>query len=119
MAPKSFCQNTNEHKHFGPKIFGFDELKQTKKCENSLSYFIRFHIYPDVKIVKTQSGNSILISLSSGEGWSLKSKTNDLYIEKNIFLGIKNKIVNNESVSISGDIVKEIVSISWEIERVN
>ena len=57
--------------------------------------------------------------MPNGEGWLLQSKANKFEIEKNIFLGNKSKIVNNESVSISGDIVKEIVSISWEIERVN
>ena len=101
------------------KIFGQDELKKTKNSLNSLSYFIRFHIYPNIKIVKTKAGNSILISLSNGEGWLLNCKTNDFQIEKNIFLGNKNKIINNESVSISGNINKEIVLIKWEIERVS
>lgn len=101
------------------KIFGQDELKKTKNYSNSLIYFIRFHIYPNTKIVKTKAGNSILISLSNREGWLLQSKTNDLEIEKNIFLGNKNKIINNESVSISGNINEEIISIKWEIERVN
>ena len=100
------------------KIFGQDELKKTKNYSNSLNYFVRFHIYPDTKIVKTKAGNSILISLSNGEGWLLSSKTNNFEIEKNIFLGNKNKIINNESVSISGNIDKEIVLIKWEIERV-
>jgi len=48
------------------KIFGQDELKKTKNYLNSLIYFVRFHIYPDTKIVKTKAGNSILISLSNG-----------------------------------------------------
>ena len=101
------------------KIFGKDELKKTKNFSNSLIYFIRFHIYPNAKIVKTKGGNSILISLSNGEGWLLHSKTNGFEIEKNIFLGNKNKIINNESVSTSGYISDEIVSIEWEIERIS
>ncbi len=101
------------------KIYGNDELKKNKNCANNLFYFIRFHIYPDTKIVKTKAGNSILISLSNGEGWLLQSETNNLEIEKNIFLGKKNKIVNNESISISGDINKEILAIKWEIKRVS
>ncbi len=101
------------------KIFGQDELKKTKNYSNSLIYFVRFHIYPNTKIVKTKAGNSILISLSQGGGWLLKSKTNDLEIEKNIFLGNKNKIINNESVFISGNINKKIISIEWDIERVS
>ena len=101
------------------KIFGQDELKKTKNSLNSLYYFIRFHIYPNTKIVKTKAGNSILISLSNGEGWLLNCETNNFKIEKNIFLGNKNKIINNESVSISGNINKEIILIKWEIERVS
>ena len=101
------------------KIFGQDELKKTKNSLNSLYYFIRFHIYPNTKIVKTKAGNSILISLSNGEGWLLNCETSNFKIEKNIFLGNKNKIINNESVSISGSINKEIILIKWEIERVS
>ena len=101
------------------KIFGIDELKKTKDCPNSIFYFVRFHIYPNTKIVKTKAGNSILISLSNKEGWLLKSETNNFKIEKSIFLGNKNKILNNESVSISGNISSNAVSIKWEIERVS
>ena len=100
-------------------IFGVDELKKTKNYSNPLSYFIRFHIYPDTKIVKTQAGNSVLISLPNGEGWLLKSNTNDFEIEKNIFLGNNNRIINNESISISGSIIESMISVIWEIERVS
>ena len=101
------------------KIFGQDELKKTKNLTNSIFYFVRFHIYPNTKIVKTQAGNSILISLPNKEGWLLQSKTNNFEIEKNIFLGNKNKIINNETASISGNVNEEIVLINWEIERVS
>jgi uncharacterized heparinase superfamily protein len=101
------------------KIYGHDELKKTKNYKNLLNYFVRFHIYPDTKIVKTIAGNSVLISLSNGEGWTLQSETNSFEIEKNIFLGNKNRIINNESISIAGEITKEIISIKWAIERVS
>ena len=86
--------------------------------DRPLYYFIRFHIYPDIKIVKTKAGNSIIISLSNNEGWLLQSKTNNFDIEKNIFLGNKNKIINNESVSISGNIDNDNIVIQWEIGRI-
>ena len=100
-------------------IYGEDELKKTKTYSNSLFYFIRFHIYPNTKIVKTKAGNSILISLSNGDGWLLKSDAKNLQIEKNIFLGNKNKIINNESIAISGNINEDFISIKWEIEKVS
>jgi len=101
------------------KILGIDELKKNKKISNDLIYFIRFHIYPDTKIAKTKAGNSILISLSNGEGWLLETEKNNFKIEKNIFFGKKNKIINNESISISGKINEEVLSIKWSIERVS
>jgi len=100
------------------KIYGEDQLKKTKNYSNSLIYYIRFHIYPDTKIVKTKAGNSVIISLSNKEGWLLQAKDNNIDIEKNIFLGNKNKIINNESIFISGKINNEIISIKWEIERI-
>jgi uncharacterized heparinase superfamily protein len=99
-------------------IIGQDELKKIKNYPKPLYYFIRFHIYPNIKIVKTKAGNSIIMSLSNNEGWLLQSKTNNFDIEKNIFLGNKNRIINNESVSISGHINNDNIVIRWEIVRI-
>ena len=99
------------------RIIGTDELKKRKSVNKSLVYFVRFHIHYNAKIVKTKAGDSILISLPNGEGWLLKSDTNIFKIEKNIFLGNKKKIINSESVYISGIINKEIVTVKWLIER--
>ena len=101
------------------KIFGHDELYKTENRLNSLIYFVRFHIYPETKITKTKAGNSILISLSNGEGWLLNSETNNFEIDKSIFLGNKSKIMNNESVFISGIINEKKISIKWTIERIS
>ena len=101
------------------KILGQDEIKKGLNYLRPLTYCARFHIYPNTKIVKTNAGNAILISLPNGEGWLLSSETNNLDIEKNIFLGNKNKIINNESVSISGKIDKEVIIINWKIEKIN
>ena len=101
------------------KIFGEDEIKKTKNYSMPLNYFIRFHVYPGNKIVKTMAGNSVLISLPNADGWSLLCETNNFEIEKNIFLGNKNRIINNESISISGKIIEEITLIKWIIEKIN
>ena len=101
------------------KIFGYDELKKTKKNSSLLNYSVRFHVYPDTRVVKTIAGNSVLISLPNGEGWSLLSETNNFQIEKNIFLGNKKGIINNESISMSEELIKENFTIKWIIERVN
>ena len=67
---------------------------------------------------KYQIGDSVLIKLPNGEGWLLKSDTNVFEIEKNIFFGNKNKITNNESISIFGSTSKSAILIKWKIEKV-
>ena len=101
------------------KILGNDQLKKTQKNSNSVNYSIRFHIYPNIKVVKTKGGNSVLISLPNGEGWLLHTDKNVFDIEKNIFFGNKNKIINNESISISGNTSETETSINWSLERVD
>jgi len=101
------------------EIFGHDQLKKTQNYSNPVVYSVRFHIYPDVKIVKTKSENSVLIKLPNGEGWLLQSDTNIFQIEKNIFFGNKNKIINNESISIFGTTSESLASIKWKIERIS
>ena len=103
----------------GNRVIGEDTLNKTKNNLNPLYYTVRFHLYHNIKISKTKSGNSILISLPNGEGWLLKSEANELNIEKSLFLGNRNKIINNESIFISGDIHEDLISIKWEIEKVN
>jgi len=101
------------------KILGLDKLIKTKNYSNSINFSVRFHIYPNTKIVKTKGQSSILIRLTNGEGWLLQSETNDFEIEKNIFLGKKNKVINSESISISGKTSETIISIKWIIERIS
>ena len=98
-------------------IYGTDELNKTKNVLSTVYYFIRFHIYPGIKIVKTKGGNTVLISLPNGEGWLLKSVDSNLDIEKNIFFGRK-KTINNECICISGSTNQSKVSINWKIEKV-
>jgi len=49
----------------------------------------------------------------------LLSETSNFEIEKNIFFGNKSRIINNESISMSGKITEEIVSVKWMMERVS
>jgi len=100
------------------KIYGTDELQKTRGNSSPIHFFIRFHIYPGIKIVKTQGGNSVLMSLMNKEGWLLKSFENNLNIEKNIFLGRK-QIINNECICINGSVEKPNVLINWQIEKVS
>ena len=103
----------------GKKIFlGIDKLIKSKKASN-IYYGIRFHIYHGIKMVKTQNSHSILLSLKNGEGWKLNCLSHKLSIEKGIYLGNKNKILENENIYISGITNKENQIIEWSIEKIS
>ena len=93
------------------------ELRKVKDISNIVFYFIRFHIYPDVKLVKIQKENSALLKQPNGDGWIIRSLNNNLNIEKNIFLGRKTAL-NSECICISGSTKELKNSIQWEIEKI-
>jgi len=101
------------------KIFlGTDNLIKNNKASN-ISYGIRFHIYPGIKIVKTQNSQSILLSLKNGEGWKFNCQNKEVLIEKGIYLGNKNKVVENENIYISGMTNGENQIIEWSFEKIS
>jgi len=101
------------------KIFlGIDNLIKNKKASN-ISYGIRFHIYPGIKIVKTKNSQSILLSLKNGEGWKFNCHNKEVLIEKGIYLGNKNKVVENENIYISGMTNGDNQIIKWSFEKIS
>jgi len=101
------------------KIFlGIDSLIKNEKA-NNIRYGIRFHIYPGIKIVKTQNSQSILLSLKNGEGWKFNCHNKKVLIEKGIYLGNKNKVIKNENIYISGMTNGENQIIEWSFEKIS
>lgn len=101
------------------KIFvGIDSLIKNKNAKN-VNYGIRFHIYPSIKMVKTKNSQSVLLSLKNGEGWKFSCDSKDLLIEKGIYLGNKNKILENENIYIHGVTNAKDKIIKWKFEKIS
>ena len=101
------------------RIFlGMDSLIKNEKA-NNISYGIRFHIYPGIKIAKTQNFKSILLSLKNGEGWKFSCNNKEVLIEKGIYLGNKNKVTENENIYIPGMTNGENQIIEWSFEKIS
>ena len=60
-----------------------------------------------------------MISLNNGEGWKFKTENRELSIEKGIYLGTKNRIINNENILISGMTNGENQTIGWSLEKIS
>jgi uncharacterized heparinase superfamily protein len=97
-------------------IEGIDSLK-CKSLENkNLTFSVRFHIHPDIRITKTM-GNDILLSSSEGEGWIFRSPQIPTKIEKNVYFGNPDNIKESSFILLEGNIENENTNIIWHLEK--
>ena len=82
----------------------------------NLKFEIRFHLEPNIKVMKTQDNKSILIDLD-GEGWKFNSENNTINIDNGLYFGKKNSFSDNQNIFISGMTNDENQTIKWEITK--
>ena len=97
------------------KFIGHDKVIFKNKIKN-LKFEIRFHLEPNIKVMKTQDSRSILIDLN-GEGWKFNSFNNNIDIDKGLYFGKKNSFIDNQNIFISGMTNDENQTIKWEITK--
>jgi uncharacterized heparinase superfamily protein len=95
------------------KFVGHDKIISKNKIKN-LRFEIRFHLEPNIKIMKTQDNKSILIDLDS-EGWKFISDNNNMNIDNGLYFGKKDSFIDNQNIVISGMTNEENQTIRWEI----
>ena len=95
------------------KFIGHDKIISKNAIKN-LKFEIRFHLEPNIKIMKTQDNKSILIDLD-GEGWKFNSDNNNMNIDNGLYFGRKDSFIDNQNILISGMTNDENQTIKWEI----
>ena len=98
------------------KFVGHDKIN-FKNGTRNLKFEIRFHLEPNIKIMKTQDNRSILIDLD-GEGWKFNSDNNNMNIDNGLYFGRKDSFVDNQNIVISGMTNDENQTIKWEITKI-
>ena len=81
-----------------------------------IRYAFRFHINPELSVVKTMSGNSALIQISKSKSLLFTINDENVEIEKSIFLGEK-KIIDSACITISGNLVNKNKTFNWVIRK--
>ena len=97
------------------KFVGHDKMISKNSIKN-LKFEIRFHLEPNIKVMKTQDNKSILIDLD-GEGWKFNSENNTINIDNGLYFGKKNSFSDNQNIFISGMTNDENQTIKWEITK--
>ena len=81
-----------------------------------MNFDIRFHLEPNLKVMKTQDKKAILIDLED-EGWKFTCDNFDINIDNGLYFGNKNSYTENQNIFISGFIASEIETIKWELTK--
>ncbi len=98
------------------KFIGTDKIL-TKNSNSNLKFDIRFHLEPNVKLMKTQDNKAILIELEN-EGWKFTCDNFNINIDNGIYFGNKNFNTQNQNIFISGITNKKNENIFWQLDKI-
>ncbi len=96
-------------------IKGIDHILK-KKDGYPVRYSFRFHINPELNVVRTMRGNGALIQISKNKSLLFSINNENLELEKSIFFAEK-KILDSTCITITGNLVNKDKSFNWEIKK--
>jgi uncharacterized heparinase superfamily protein len=100
----------------GLALTGADRLLPQKgRSGDAVPFAVRFHIHPDVRMSRAQSGD-IILKLPSGEGWRFRAGA-PVTVEESIYLG-GDAIRRAEQLVITGTVKDAQVEIAWVFEQI-
>ena len=98
------------------KFFGTDKIL-IKRSNSNIRFDIRFHLEPNVKLMKTQDNKAILIELEN-EGWKFTCDNFDINIDNGLYFGNKNSYTQNQNIFISGITSNQNENIAWQLSKI-
>ncbi len=98
------------------KFIGTDKIIN-KKLNFNIKFDIRFHLKPDIKLMKTQDNKAILIELED-EGWRFTCDKFDINIDNGLYFGNKNSYTQNQNIFISGITNNQNENIIWQLSKI-
>ena len=98
------------------KFVGKDNIIN-KKSNINIKFDIRFHLEPNVKLMKTQDNKTILIELKD-EGWKFTCDNFNINIDNGLYFGNKNLYTQNQNIFISGITSKQNENIYWQLTKI-
>ena len=100
----------------GLAVTGADRLlPKPAKAHAVISFAIRFHIHPDVRVSPSQGGG-ILLKLPNGEGWRFRTGA-QMTVEESVYLG-GDTVRRTEQLVISGSVKDQPVEAAWIFEQI-
>jgi uncharacterized heparinase superfamily protein len=102
----------------GLMVTGRDRLVPDagRPLAKGLSYTVRFHIHPDVRVSRLDGGG-ILLKLPGGEGWRFRAGGGHLELEESVYLGGPT-VRRTEQLVVSGVTKDSPAEVAWVFEHV-
>ena len=98
------------------KFIGTDKIL-FKNLNSNIKFDIRFHLEPNVKLMKTQDNKAILIELED-EGWKFTCDNFNINIDNGLYFGNKNLYTQNQNIFISGITKSKNENITWQLNKI-
>ena len=98
------------------RFVGLDKIIN-KKSNYNIKFDIRFHLEPDIKLMKTQDNKTILIELND-EGWKFTCEKFNIDIDNGLYFGNKNSYNQNQNIFISGITNNRNEEIKWQLVKI-
>jgi uncharacterized heparinase superfamily protein len=95
---------------------GMDKIIK-KKINHNYKFDIRFHLEPNVKLMKTQDNQTILVELEN-EGWKFTCENYDINIDNGLYFGKKKLHIENQNIYITGISNDLTEIIKWELKKI-
>jgi len=99
----------------GLALSGTDRLLPHASRKDVLPFAVRFHIHPDVRLSRSESGY-VLLKLPGGEGWRFRA-TLPVTVEESVYFGGET-IRRSEQLVMTATVRNEPVEISWIVEQI-
>ncbi len=99
----------------GLALSGADRLIPLHEHKEAVSFAIRFHVHPDVRVSTAQSGD-VILKLPNGEGWRFRASA-PTSVEESVYLG-SGLVRRTEQLVVAGSVKNEITEITWMIEQI-
>jgi uncharacterized heparinase superfamily protein len=97
-------------------LTGSDRLVPVTTRGGALSFTLRFHIHPDVRLSRLEGGG-ILLKLPNGEGWRFRAGNGELTVEESIYLG-GDTVRRSEQLVVMGQVRDTPVETAWVFEQI-
>ena len=98
------------------KFVGTDKIL-IKKTNFNIKFEVRFHLEPNVKLMKTQDNKTILIELED-DGWKFTCENYEINIDNGLYFGNKNSYTQNQNIVISGITSDQNENIIWQLSKI-